>query len=96
MKKSRSAKVRFLICRVSLGSYALRLKRYMEPTNSGAVIIVDKAERPEALAELIAPSFINFFLNPITVSARSLCCDNGSPFNSESGETARNGTSFVN
>lgn len=69
----------FSIRRVSLGSYALRLKRYLPP-EEWAAFIVDKAERPEALAERITPHFIHFFesnnrfgtIHAITTAPRSI------------------------
>lgn len=69
----------FHIKRVSLGSFALRLKRYMEPTE-WAVFIVDKAEHPEALAERITPYFVKFFesnnhfgtVHAVTMAPRSI------------------------
>jgi hypothetical protein len=69
----------FSIRRVSLGSYALRLKRYLPP-EEWAAFIVDKSEHPEALAERIAPHFINFFesnnrfgtIHAITMAPRSI------------------------
>ena len=69
----------FQIKRVSLGSYALRLKRYMEPTE-WAAFIVDKENNPEALAARLAPYFIKFFeannrfgtVHAITMAPRSI------------------------
>jgi hypothetical protein len=69
----------FHIKRVSLGSFALRLKRYMEP-QEWAAFIVDKEEHPEALAERIAPYFIKFFeannrfgtVHAVTMAPRSI------------------------
>ena len=69
----------FHIKRVSLGSFALRLKRYMEPTE-WASFIVDKENNPEALAERISPYFIKFFesnnrfgmVHAITMAPRSI------------------------
>jgi hypothetical protein len=50
----------FAIKRVSLGSYALKLKRYLEPED-WARVIVDKTDAPEALAQRMIPDFISFF-----------------------------------
>jgi hypothetical protein len=69
----------FHLKRVSLGSFALRLKRYM-PTGEWAEFVVDKGEHPEALAERIAPYFIKFFeannrfgtVHAITMAPRSI------------------------
>ncbi len=69
----------FHIKRVSLGSFALRLKRYMEP-QEWAAFIVDKEANPEALAERITPKFIEFFesnnrfgtVHAITMAPRSI------------------------
>jgi hypothetical protein len=69
----------FSIRRVSLGSYALRLKRYMEPTE-WASLIVDKENNPEALADRMAPYFIKFFesnnrfgtIHAVTMAPRSI------------------------
>jgi hypothetical protein len=69
----------FQIKRVSLGSYALRLKRYLPP-EEWAAFIVDKEEHPEALADRIAPYFIHFFesnnrfgtVHAITMAPRSI------------------------
>lgn len=78
-EEDRKGKGPFQIKRVSLGSYALRLKRYMEPTE-WAAFIVDKEDNPEALAERIAPYFIKFFesnnrfgmIHAITTAPRSI------------------------
>ena len=69
----------FHIKRVSLGSFALRLKRYMEP-QEWAAFIVDKESNPEALAERITPKFIEFFesnnrfgtVHAVTMAPRSI------------------------
>jgi hypothetical protein len=78
-QKKQIGKGPFSIRRVSLGSYALRLKRYLPP-EEWAAFIVDKGEHPEALAERISPYFIRFFetnnrfgtIHAITMAPRSL------------------------
>jgi len=57
---NRKGKGPFQIKRVSLGSYALKLKRYMQPED-WARVIVDKADDPEALPQRMIPDFIRFF-----------------------------------
>lgn len=69
----------FQIRRVSLGSYALRRKCYIE-SGEWAEIIADKDNRPEALAEKMLPAFRKFFednrrlgcIHALTVPPRSV------------------------
>ncbi len=78
-EEDRKGKGPFHLKRISLGSFALRLKRYMEPTE-WAQFIVDKGDRPEALADRMAPDFIKFFeansrfgtIHAITTAPRSI------------------------
>jgi hypothetical protein len=78
-EEDRKGKGPFHIKRVSLGSFALRLKRYMEP-QEWAQFIVDKSDRPQELAERTAPAFINFFetnnrfgmVHAVTMAPRSI------------------------
>jgi len=81
-QKGRSAnkgKGPFAIKRVSLGSYALRRKCYID-SEEWADIVNMKDNDPEKLAESIAPTFIDFFtscnrlgcIHAITVPPRSI------------------------
>ena len=68
----------FQIRRVSLGSYALRRKSYIQP-EEWAEIVTDKDNGPEKLAEKMLPAFRGFFethrrlgvLHALTVPPRS-------------------------
>jgi len=69
----------FSLRRISLGSYAIRRSRYIEPVE-WAQFTSDKDNNPEALAERIAPAFLEFFethnnfgtLHAVTVAPRSI------------------------
>jgi len=67
-----------VICRVSLGSYALRRKSYID-AEEWAEIITDKDSAPERLAGKMTPAFVKFlagngrfgFIHAVTVPPRS-------------------------